>query len=77
MSATQSPGRSKKLHGNSSGLPAMLTMGEVAEATGMSTATIRRRIADGTLTAHRIGPRHIRVERDSVTRLLGPIGGAA
>lgn len=46
--STQAPGGSNKLHA-STGLPALLTISQVAEATGQSTKTIRRRIADGTL----------------------------
>ncbi|MBZ4622121.1 helix-turn-helix domain-containing protein [Mycobacterium avium subsp. hominissuis] len=55
-------------------MPELLTMKQVAEATGTSVWTVRRRIADGTLIAHRVGPRQIRIERDSVTRILTPIG---
>lgn len=71
---TTTPGRSNKLHG----LPALLSIPQVAEATGFSTKTIRRWIEDGTLGgAHRIGKRHIRIERDSVLALLGaPLGVA-
>ena len=38
-----------------------LSLQEAAEQYGMSTKTIRRRIADGTLVAYRVGPRSIRV----------------
>jgi excisionase family DNA binding protein len=69
------PGRSNKL--SATGLPALLSIAQLAEATGLSDKTIRRRIADKTLTAHRIGPRLIRIERDSVLELLGrPLGAA-
>jgi len=59
-------------------LPALLTVQQVAAATGLSERTIRRWIADGTpLKAHRIGPKCLRIERDSVLQLLGrPIGAA-
>lgn len=60
---TNAPGRSNKLQA-STGLPALLTIGQVADATELSTKTIRRRISDGSLIAHRIGPRAIRIERD-------------
>jgi excisionase family DNA binding protein len=71
------PGRSNKLHLVPTGLPALLTIGQVADATGLSTKTIRRRVSDGTLLAHRIGPRCIRIERDSVLALLrSPLGAA-
>jgi excisionase family DNA binding protein len=69
------PGRSNKLHA-STGLPALLTIDQVAVATGFSNKTIRRRVSDGTLLAHRIGPRAIRIERDSVLALFAqPIAG--
>jgi excisionase family DNA binding protein len=48
------------------GLPALLSKKQVAEATGLSERTIDRRIEDGTFKAHRIGPRIIRIERDSI-----------
>jgi excisionase family DNA binding protein len=67
---TPTPGRSNKLHATSTGLPALLSITQVADATGLSPKTIRRRIADNTLVAHRIGPRCIRIERDSVLALL-------
>jgi excisionase family DNA binding protein len=59
------------------GLPALLSLQEVADATGLSERTIRRRISDGTFRAHRIGPRTIRIDRESVLKLLGtPLGAA-
>ncbi len=42
--------------------------------------TIRRRIADGTLTGYRMGPRLIRVDLNELDAILSPIpvgGGAA
>jgi excisionase family DNA binding protein len=69
-----SPGKSNKLQ--HAGLPALLSIEQVADATRMSPKTIRRRVADGTLKAHRIGPRLIPIERDSVLALLPvPDGG--
>jgi excisionase family DNA binding protein len=67
---TRAPSRSNKLHTTPTGLPAMLSISQVADATGLSTKTIRRYISAGTLRAHRIGPRVIRIERDSVLTLL-------
>jgi excisionase family DNA binding protein len=68
-------GRSSKLRTHTkpkpTGLPALLSIAQVADATGLSPKTIRRRISDSTLVAHRIGPRLIRIERDSVLALLG------
>ncbi|MAL07411.1 MAG: excisionase [Microbacterium sp.] len=43
-----------------------LTIGEVQLALGVSRATVNRRIADGTLVAHRFGPRLIRISAASV-----------
>jgi excisionase family DNA binding protein len=60
--------------GRSTGLPDLLAISQVAEATGLSTKTIRRRLADGTLRGVRIGPRAIRIERDSIVELLQPLG---
>ncbi|MCV7341592.1 helix-turn-helix transcriptional regulator [Mycobacterium haemophilum] len=57
-------------------MPVLLTIGQVAAATGLCPKTIRRRIADGTLRAHRVGPRAIRIDRDSLTHLLQPVGAA-
>jgi len=74
---TFASGRSNKLHSTSTGLPALLSIAQVAEATGLSQKSVRRRIHDGTLLAHRIGPRIIRIERDSVFALVGsPLGAA-
>src|SRR5436190_1788718 len=44
----------------------MWTRSQIAEAAGVSTATVDRLIADGTLPAHRLGPGHrlVRVHRD-------------
>jgi excisionase family DNA binding protein len=71
------PGRSNKLNHVSTGLPSLLSIEQVADATGLSTKTIRRRVSDGTFLAHRIGPRCIRIERDSVLALLSsPLGAA-
>jgi excisionase family DNA binding protein len=65
----------KTLRTTPTGLPALLSIDQVADATGLSTKTIRRRVSDGTLTAHRIGPRIIRIERDAVLALLqSPMG---
>lgn len=58
-------------------LPSMLSMTETADLLGLSERTVRRYIASGQLRAHRLGPRMIRVERESVAGLLRPIGGAA
>lgn len=46
---------------------------EGAEYLGVTTRTIRRRIADGSLTAYRMGPRLIRVDLNELDNLLRPI----
>ena len=50
-------------------LPPLLKIQQAADAVGMSYPTIRRRIAEGTLLAFRVGPREIRVDRDSLIKL--------
>lgn len=46
------------------------TLAQAADRTGLSTYTLRRRIADGRLPAYRSGPRIIRVDPDDVDKLL-------
>lgn len=46
------------------------SLAEAAERTGLSTCTLRRRIADGLLPAYRSGARIIRVDPDDVDKLL-------
>ncbi|POH67632.1 hypothetical protein C3B61_06985 [Cryobacterium zongtaii] len=41
--------------------PSECTVREAADSLGVSTKTIRRRVADGTISARRFGPRLIRV----------------
>jgi excisionase family DNA binding protein len=52
-----------------------------AERLSVDPRTIRRRIADGTITGYRVGPRSIRVDPAEIdAKLLRPIpavGGAA
>lgn len=49
------------------------SLAEAAERTGLSTKTLRRRIAAGQLPAYRNGPRVLRVDPDDVDRLMIPI----
>lgn len=44
-----------------------------ANYAGVSTRTIRRRIADGSLTGYRLGKRLIRVDLNELDRILRPI----
>lgn len=56
------------------------TLEEAAEAMGVSTKTIRRRIADGSIRAVKFGPRLIRVDMQSLEQpgtLLAMVGTAA
>ncbi|MFN8097752.1 MAG: excisionase family DNA-binding protein [Dermatophilaceae bacterium] len=46
------------------------TLARAAERTGLSTRTLRRRIAAGDLVAYRSGPRVIRLDPDDVDRLM-------
>lgn len=50
-----------------------LTIEDAAERLGVNPKTIRRRIADGSLTGYRMGPRLIRVDADELDRLMQPI----
>lgn len=49
------------------------SLSEAAQRTGISTWTLRRRIAEGLLPAYRSGRRLIRVDPADVDRLLTPI----
>jgi excisionase family DNA binding protein len=53
------------------------TIKETAEFFGVDVKTIRRWIAHGRLIAYRVGPKLIRIERESILKLASPIGGAA
>lgn len=48
-----------------------------AEYLGVSKDTVRRRIADGTLRAERIGPRLIRIRQADLDALGTPLGPQA
>lgn len=54
---------------------------QAAEYAAISPKTLRRRVADGSITGYRAGPRLIRVDLNEVDRLLTPIpttvGGGA
>lgn len=55
-------------------LPARVPLQTAAEYMGVSVKTVRRYIADGRLKAVRMGPRLIRVDRQSIEKLMKPIG---
>lgn len=56
--------------------PRLASIAEAAAYVRCSSKTIRRRIAEGSLTGYRFGPRAIRVDLDEVDRLLRPIPSA-
>lgn len=53
------------------------SLAQAAERTGLSTRTLRRRIAEGRLPAYRGGPRIIRVDPEDVDRLMTRIPAGA
>lgn len=62
---------------NKTGLPPNPTISQTAEFFGVDEKTIRRWIAQGRLTAYRVGPRLIRIDRESIAKLCKPIGCVA
>jgi excisionase family DNA binding protein len=59
------------------GLPPRPTIKQAAEYHQVDIKTIRRWIQRGWITAHRVGPRLIRLDRDEVINVWRRIGGAA
>lgn len=55
-------------------LPPLLSIQQAAAHLGVSEKTIRRYIAQGRIKANRVGPRLIRVDRESLMALANPIG---
>lgn len=53
-----------------------MSLGEAAEIYGITQATLRRRINDGSLPAFRLGTRVIRVEEADVAALFEPVQSA-
>ena len=53
----------------------LLTIAEAAKALKVSTVTIHRYLNQGRLTAYRVGPRAVRINRSELTRLLSPRKG--
>lgn len=50
-----------------------ISIAQAAALEGLCQKTIRRRIADGTLKAYRLGPRLIRVDAESLSQLARPM----
>ncbi|AOZ63981.1 excise [Mycobacterium phage Baehexic] len=55
-------------------MPQRASIQQTAEYLGVHPNTVRNYIAEGKLKAVRLGPRLIRIERDSIEALLRPIG---
>jgi excisionase family DNA binding protein len=53
-----------------------LTIPETAEYLGLTPRGVRLAIAEGRLTAYRLGPRTIRLRRDEIDAAFTKIGGA-
>nr|WP_075051931.1 helix-turn-helix domain-containing protein [Gordonia malaquae] len=51
-------------------VPTYLSIRAAAEKSGFSEKTVRRRIADGSIPATRIGPRSIRIREDDLAAWL-------
>lgn len=51
----------------------LVSIGQAADYAGVSTRTIRRRIADGSLAGYRFGGRLVRVDLNEVDAMLRPI----
>lgn len=68
------PGRSNKLHAAPT-LPAYLSITETAEYLGVTTRTVHQMVADGRLTAYRLGARVVRLRRDEIDAAMEPFGG--
>jgi excisionase family DNA binding protein len=55
-------------------LPARPSIQQAAAWLGVDPKTVRRYIAQGRLRAMRVGPRLIRIERESLLALATPVG---
>lgn len=56
--------------------PAALSIREFSQAANISDDTTRRRIADGTIQAFRVGKRLIRIPASELDKLMRPIPSA-
>jgi excisionase family DNA binding protein len=57
--------------------PRLGSIQQAADHADVSTKSIRRWIAEGRITAYRVGPRLIRVDLDELEASFRPIGGGA
>lgn len=57
-------------------LPRNLTIDQAARYLNVSEKSVRRYLSQGLLRGHRIGPRNIRIDRESLLKLGRPVGGA-
>ncbi|MHA3020125.1 helix-turn-helix domain-containing protein [Mycobacterium sp. BMJ-28] len=55
-------------------MPDLLTLVQAADVLQVNERTIRRYLSNGLLTGIRIGPRMIRIHRDSLIKLTRPVG---
>ena len=55
----------------------MVSLAEAATLAGVSTRTLRRRIAEGILPAYRTGPRLIRLDSADLLELIKPMNSTA
>ena len=56
--------------------PPLITIADAAARWQVHPRTIRRRIAEGSLTAYRVGPHLIRLDADELDAMLRPIPAA-
>jgi excisionase family DNA binding protein len=61
---------------NKAPLPLLPRAKQAANYVGVDPKTVRRWISQGRLSAKRIGPRLIRLDRDEVLQLGRPVGAA-
>ncbi len=54
----------------------LASLADAADYAAVNPRTIRRRIADGSITGYRVGPRIIRIDLDELDALLRPIATA-
>lgn len=54
----------------------LVAIDAAAEYLAVSTKTIRRRIADGTITGYRVGSRLLRVDIDELESIIRPVPAA-